>query len=63
MTIDLRVVRAILLLGATVLFLTAAGMSSHHAHKTVVLVTVGLALLAFDRLVDLFVGARRGEAR
>jgi hypothetical protein len=60
MNIDLRAVRAFLLFCAVVLFLFGAGFNDKHPHKTVVVLGVGLALLAVDRLLALLVGVRSG---
>jgi hypothetical protein len=62
MKIDLRAVRAVLLFCAVVLFLFGAGFNAKHSHKTVVVLSVGLALLALDRLLALFVGVRSGDS-
>lgn len=61
MNIDLRAVRAILLFCAAVLFLFGAGLNDKHSHKTVAVLSVGLALLALDRLLALLVGVRSGD--
>jgi len=61
MNIDLRAVRAVLLFCAAVLFLFGAGFNDNHPHKAVVVVSVGLALVAVDRLVSLLVGVRSGD--
>jgi len=60
MRIDLRLARALLLFCAVVLFLFGAGLNDKHSHKTVVVLSVGLALLALDRLLALLVGVRSG---
>jgi hypothetical protein len=61
MIIDLRLVRAVLLFCAAVLFLFGAGFNDNHPHKAVVVLSVGLALVALDRLLALLVGARSGD--
>ena len=43
------------------LFLFGAGLNDKHSHKTVVVLSVGLALLALDRLLALLVGVRSGD--
>jgi len=45
-----------------VLFLFGAGFNDKHPHKTVVVLGVGLALLAVDRLLALLVGVRSGDS-
>jgi len=61
MNIDLRAVRAVLLFCAAVLFLFGAGFNDKHPHKAIVVVSVGLALVALDRLLALTVGVRTGD--
>jgi hypothetical protein len=61
MNIDLRAVRAMLLFCAAVLFVFGAGLNDKHSHKTVVVLSVGLALLALDRLLALLVSVRSGD--
>jgi hypothetical protein len=61
MKIDLRLVRALLLFCAVVLFLFGAGFNDNHPHKAVVVLSVGLALVALDRFLALLVGVRSGD--
>ena len=61
MNLDLRAVRAVLLFCAAVLFLFGAGFNDNHPHKAIVVVSVGLALVALDRLLALTVGVRTGD--
>ena len=50
MSIDLRVVRAALLLAAAILFFTGAGLGTEHAHKTLIVWGCGFGLVTLDRL-------------
>jgi len=56
MTIDLLVVRVVLLLTAAILFFTGAGLGgADHPRKTLIVWGVGLGLVAVDRLIELVV--------
>jgi hypothetical protein len=55
MSIDLRVVRAALLLAAAILFFTGAGLGVEHAHKTLIVWGCGFGLVTLDRLIVLAV--------
>ena len=58
MIIDLRAVRALLLLGAAILFFVGAGLGVDHYKKTVIVWGIGFGLLALDRLLSLLIGVR-----
>jgi hypothetical protein len=53
MTIDLRAVRAVLLVAAAILFFAGAGLGIEHQRKTLIVWGVGFGLIALDRLVVL----------
>jgi hypothetical protein len=55
MTIDLRVVRAALLLAAAILFFAGAGLGIEHKRKTLIVWGVGFGLVTLDRLIVLAV--------
>jgi len=55
MSIDLRVVRAALLLAAAILFFAGAGLGVEHERKTLIVWGCGFGLVTLDRLIVLAV--------
>jgi hypothetical protein len=55
MTIDLRAVRAALLLAAAILFFAGAGLGLEHQRKTLICWGVGFGLVTLERLIVLAV--------
>ena len=61
MTIDLRVVRAALLLAAAILFFSGAGLGVEHERKTLIVWGVGFGLVTLDRLIVLAIETLLGR--
>jgi hypothetical protein len=53
MTIDLRAVRAVLLLVAAILFFAGAGLGVEHERKLLIVWGVGFGLVTLERLLVL----------
>ena len=67
MTIDLRTVRAVLLLVAAILFFAGAGLGIEHERKLLIVWGVGFGLVTLERLlvvaIETFWRERRARAR